>query len=238
MGLKWGKADKPTDAPTHVKGIKQGNSTRQLREAGRPPVRRPLDRRALDRHQRVGGASRSTRGCRTCRRPSGGDEPGHRRGAGRSRSPCSTRRRSSAPRRRRSRSRCASTRPAARRSARCCSTCSSRSPRAGGATTRTRRSGCSSCSGRQGLGLDAAQPAVDARDARRAGVHRLDGRRPAGAVHLRHGRARDALPRRARGRRGAARVPVQRHASSTRAPAGSCRPRGSRGRATPSTGCR
>jgi hypothetical protein len=27
MGLKWGKVDKPTDAPTHVKGVKQGNST-------------------------------------------------------------------------------------------------------------------------------------------------------------------------------------------------------------------
>jgi hypothetical protein len=27
MGLKWGKWDKPTDAPAHVKGIKQGNST-------------------------------------------------------------------------------------------------------------------------------------------------------------------------------------------------------------------
>jgi hypothetical protein len=25
--MKLGKADKPTDAPTHVKGIKQGNST-------------------------------------------------------------------------------------------------------------------------------------------------------------------------------------------------------------------
>ena len=25
--LKLGKRDKPTDAPTHVKGIKQGNST-------------------------------------------------------------------------------------------------------------------------------------------------------------------------------------------------------------------
>ena len=25
--LKLGKGDKPTDAPTHVKGIKQGNST-------------------------------------------------------------------------------------------------------------------------------------------------------------------------------------------------------------------
>ena len=27
MRLKLGKADKPMDAPTHVKGIKQGNST-------------------------------------------------------------------------------------------------------------------------------------------------------------------------------------------------------------------
>jgi hypothetical protein len=27
MGIKLGKPAKPTDAPTHVKGIKQGNST-------------------------------------------------------------------------------------------------------------------------------------------------------------------------------------------------------------------
>jgi hypothetical protein len=27
MKLRLGKADKPTDAPTHVKGVKQGNST-------------------------------------------------------------------------------------------------------------------------------------------------------------------------------------------------------------------
>ena len=50
------------------------------------------------------------------------------------------------------RSRCASTRPGGRRSARCCSTCSCRSPRAGGATTRRRTSGCSSCSARSRTG--------------------------------------------------------------------------------------
>jgi hypothetical protein len=27
MKLRLGKADKPSDAPTHVKGVKQGNST-------------------------------------------------------------------------------------------------------------------------------------------------------------------------------------------------------------------
>ncbi len=81
------------------------------------------------------------------------------------------------------------------------------------------------------LGHDAAHAALDAHDARSCPPFTgRDGRRSAGAVHLRlRGRRRAQVPGRARRRRGAARVPVQRHASSTRAPTAGCRPARSAG---------
>src|SRR6478672_1715732 len=63
----------------------------------------------------------------------------------------------------------------------------------------------------QGLGHDATVAAVDAHDAVGPALHGPDRRRPARAVHLRPRRDRDALSRRVAGRRGAARVPLQRH---------------------------
>ena len=53
-------------------GIKQGNSRGNYERHERAQARRHVDRRALDRHQRAGSASRSTRACRTCR-PRRGD---------------------------------------------------------------------------------------------------------------------------------------------------------------------
>ena len=62
----------------------------------------------------------------------------------------------------------------------------------------------------RGLGHDAAHAAVDAHDARRAGVRGHDGGGPRRALLLRPRGGGVALPGRAVGRRGAAGVPVQR----------------------------
>ena len=69
--LKVGKPDVAPDAPSHVPGIKRATRRGSYeKQPGHLPDGR-VDRRALDRHQRREARSRSTRGCRTCRRPRG-----------------------------------------------------------------------------------------------------------------------------------------------------------------------
>ena len=242
--LRIGKPDATPDAPAHTPGVKQGNSHGQLREAGRatcPTAARPPSARPASTRRR---ASRSTRGCRTCRppRPWMSLPPVAPAGAGpgAAPSPSRTRRRSSTPRCRRCASRCASTAPAASRSARCCSTRRSRSPRAGARYDDGRAaSGCSSCSAPPadwGTTLRTllwtrttlVVPPFTRRHARRPAVPCTYDLEVVGV----------ALLRRARGRRGAARVPVQRQRllrGRGRAAADGADRRGS---ARPRTGCR
>ena len=48
------RAKRAMQTHTHVSGIKQGNSKGNYESPGRPPARRALDRRAVDRDQREG----------------------------------------------------------------------------------------------------------------------------------------------------------------------------------------
>ena len=106
----------------------------------------------------------------------------------------------------------------ARRTRRSCSSCSA-SPSAG-----ARR--CARCRGRRSTMV---VPAVQREHRRRARACRARYDFEVAAV---------ALPRRARRRRRAARVPVQRHACSTPTGTGACRPGGSPGSRRRSTRCR
>ena len=85
--LQVGKPDVRPDAPAHYAGHQAGQRGRQLREPGRATTATGRSTaRALHRHQRRGRASRSTRACRTSRRPSVPLEARPDTGAGRSRS--------------------------------------------------------------------------------------------------------------------------------------------------------
>ena len=130
---------------------------------------------------------------------------------------------SSTPRRRRCASRCAveSAGGAADPLGRC-STPRSRSPRAGARYDEAaQRAAVRAVRAAGAAGATTLRTLLWTRTTRRrAAVHGRDHGRPARAVHLRPRGRRLALPRRARRRRGAARVPVQRHASSTPAPGG------------------
>ena len=66
---KLGSASRDDAGPARARAGHQVRQLEgQLREAGGPPARRPLDRRAVHGHQRRQARSRSTRACRTCRR--------------------------------------------------------------------------------------------------------------------------------------------------------------------------
>ena len=211
MAAKIGRAS-PTRARRTRTGVKQGNADGQLREAAGPPARRARDRRALDRHQR---------------RQARADRPADAEPAARVESRCRARRavpelafavadaarvEHAAVPTLRFALRVESARRASR-SARCCSTRRSRSRRAGARYDDAAHERLFELFGpAEQWGSDPAHAAVDARDARRPAVH---GQRPSSscpiALHLRPRGRGVALLRRARRRRGAARVPVQRH---------------------------
>ena len=216
---------KQNDA-THVKGIKSGNAKGNYeRMAATSPTGRR--RRSARRASTPARASRSTRGCRTCRPRSGRARASPSLGAARvehtavptlrfalgvrvgDAGALGAARRPDPDRRPPARVRRGRARPAVR------------ALRPGGR-----------------LGHDAAHAAVDAHDARRAGLRGLDGGRPRRAVLVRPRGRRLALPGRALRRRRAARVPVQRQRLLHRRATASCRRRGCRGRARRPTRCR
>ena len=65
--LNVGKPTVSPDASAHKKGIAQGNSTGSYEKMAGHFADGRSSAAALDRHQSEGRASRSTRGCRTCR---------------------------------------------------------------------------------------------------------------------------------------------------------------------------
>ena len=200
--------------PSHVRGIKQGNATGNYEKPGRPQAGRDVDRRALDRHQRRGPrADRpehaeplaglvAVRGNRRCRRRAGiRASRGRRAACEHAAAPDAALRAADRERERR-----ADPLRAARRAD------ADRGPPA-----RLRRGGARAAAGpvrdARALGHDAADAAVDA--ARRWSCRRSAAARSSELpVPCSYDLEVDGVARTSsalRRRRGAARVPVQRH---------------------------
>ena len=191
MRLRLGKPDVRPDAPSHTRGIKQGNARGNYEQPGRAQAGRHVDGRARRPASTPRTASRSIRACRTCRPP--------RWRSRRERLPAPSwhsrrwvpRRWSTRPRPRSrfalkvdERERRADPLGAARRR-------SCRSPRAGAPTSARSASGCSSCSARPIAGARTLRTLLWTRhDAGRAAVQRQHAGGAAGALHATTSRSR------------------------------------------------
>ena len=244
--IKVGKPDVDTGRAgahaRHQAGQLAGNYEQQ---AGHLPDGR-VDRRALDRHQRRRRRSRSTRGCRTSRRPRRASAMAARPIAGADRA----RARLRGARRRAARvrggadaraSRCESTRRRRSRSDRSCSTSRSRSRRGGARYADGEQDRLAELFGEpRALGHDAAHAAVDAHDA--ASCPAFTRRDAWSSLHVPCTYDFDVAAAKylagAGRRRGAARVPVQRHGLLLAAEAGAADRAASPGSRRPSTACR